>query len=661
MKRRDFIRTTGIIAGTATTAGEVAADHGEENVTGVDGTEGYRPKIDAIRAPLAGVPTVEETGDTLRVEFDDEQDVTDLTVFLEPSFGAGEPVELESASDGPTATSSDIWNAAEGEDDSVLVANYRVPETSRRFTPGLYDLRMSWNGGEDCQPRAVQVYESIPEDPTVVAIADPQLGDPRALQTGGQESLNDGSPKPLVDRARKGFGTPTERWGATRRAVAEVNAADPDLVLVAGDLTFGQDVPGKYYAEYEDAWEILNQIRAPTFCTIGNHDGYVQGGVDGRQLYRETFGPPSYSVDVGEMHVVAVDTYDWSYLDRTGATFAVSTYGGQVREPQLSWLRDDLESWRADNDGAILAVGHHNPSWQPDDVNRLYDETDGTPGLEQAGRGSRYPESGQLWTGKSLFSLRALFDETEVTAFISGHSHRDRLARTVRDGVGPADVAETHSSGTASPGYHYVGYSGPDDWMEYGGDGYREFERTVDPDGATDAQVVDSLRNGDGTLYVGCTTTQSSTGQYWGWRPLTVDATDRHLDPSEFGYPWSEAGEAALEDRAVQPDAWDAAQDDVGLYSHPSYRLSVERVTETDGRTILDVHNDLAVPLAGGLQQTLADSPGIRAENADVEWRRHVGDEQEVKLTFTAPANETLRIEVETKGDQANRVDSEVS
>ena len=653
MRRRQFIRTAGWATGAAALAGEAAADHGEENPTPTDGTEGYRAKIAEIRAPLSGVPTVEETGGTLRVELDDEAGITDPDAVLDPSFGAGEPVALE-RTDGPTDGTSDIWDAREGEDDSVTVYEYRIPEASQSFTPGLYDLRVSWDGGEDRQPRAVGVHESIPAELDVVAIADPQLGDPRALQTGGREARNDRSPEPFVDRTRKGFGTPTERWGATRRAVAEVNAADPDIVLVAGDLTFGQDGPGKYYAEYEDAWEILNLIRAPTFCTIGNHDGYVQSGIDGRELYRQTFGPPSYGVDVGDVHVVAVDTYDWSYLDRTGGSVAVSTYGGQVRDPQLEWLREDLESWRADNDGAILAVGHHNPSWQPDPVNEFYDETDGTPVAEQTARGSRYFESGQLWTGKNLFALRELFDDCDVTAFFAGHSHRDRLARTVPSDDGLADIAETHAPRTSSPGYHFVAYDGgPDDPEDYDGDDYREFEVTVDPEGTTDAGVVDDLRTGDGTLYVGCTTTQSSTGEYWGWRPLTVDAGSSHLDPAGFGYPWSEEGEEALDDRAVDPETWTASQDEVGLYSHPSYRVAVERDEETDDRAVVRVHNDLAVPLPGGLQQTLADSPGLRVENAEVEWRRHADDEQEVKVAFTAPANDTLEIVLEAKGTPA--------
>lgn len=650
MERRDFLRRTAAGGLAAALAGPAAADHGEENPTPVDGAEAYEAKVTDLRYPLAGVPAIEAAGDTLRVELARGPDIGAPSAELVPSFGVGDPVTLELAAVLGRREST-IWNAAEGEEASLLAARFEIPETSRTFSPGLYDLRVSWDGGRDRQPRAVRVCETVPEAPTVVAIADPQLGDPRYLATGAEEASDEQSPQPFVDHARKGTGTPTERWGATRRAIAEVNAVDPDFVLFAGDLTFGQDVPGKYYAEYEDAWDVLNQLRVPSYCTMGNHDGYVQSGVDGKALYRQTFGPPSYSVDVGDIHVVAVDTYDWSYLDRLGGSVAVSTYGGQVREPQLEWLRRDLSRWRTDHDGPIVAFGHHNPSWQPDPVNRVYDETDGRPVLEQFGRGSRYPESGQLWTGLNLFALRQLLDDHDVTAFFSGHSHRDRLARTVREGAGPADVAETHAPRTSSPGYHYVGYTGRPE----GDDEYDDVSVTVDPDGRGDGTIVDHLRNGDGTLYVGVTTTQSSTGEYWGWRPLQLDTRGAgpggtHLDPADFGYPWSTEGEAALDERAVTPGAWTVDQDDVGLYSHPTYRLAVTPVTDTPDRVALDVENELAVPVDGAVHVTLRDSPGLHVEGADIGWRRHAGTQQTAKLTYHADGTSTHRIVAETRG-----------
>lgn len=647
MERRTFLRTTGQTLAGTTLVGSAAGGHGEENPTPADGSEAYRPKVRTIRAPLAGVPTVEGVGETLRVELDEAAGVDPATVTarLVPSFGAVRTVTALERTGATEGTTSDVWNAAEGEDDSVTVVEFRVPEVRPHegFTAGLYDLEVAWAGGSDRQPRAVSVREEIPDEPEIAVIGDPQLGDPRAGETGLQESQSAASPEPFLTRSQRLLGTPTERWGATRRAVAEVNAADPDLVLVAGDLTFGQDAPGKYYAEYEDAWAILNQLRAPSFCTLGNHDGIVQGGIDGKALYRETFGPPSYSVDVGDLRILAVDTFDWSYLDRLGGGFAVSTYGGQVRDAQFEWLRDDLEGYRASNpDGTVVALGHHNPSWIPDPENRAREGTDGTPVAEQVGRGVRFFESGQLWTGENQFALRELFDEAGVAGFFCGHSHRDRLARTVSGESGVADVVETPGPRTVGTDYNYVAYEQVAPTEDDPDDEYSEYEWTVDRD---PDEALARLRDpAAGTLYVNCTTSQSSTGQYWGWRPLTVDTGAAGIDPGEFGYPWTETD---LDERAVHPGAWSADLTEAGLYSLPSYLLAVQHVEATADRAVVEVRNDLVADVAGATLVTLDDCRGVRVRGGEIAWRRRGDGRQTIKVRFDAPAESTTELVAE--------------
>lgn len=650
MDRRRFLERVG--AGAVAVAGladRTAADEGVDNPTPVDGTTPYRPKIDAIHYPLAGVPAVKAVGDELRVELDagDASDPGSVEARLRPSFGrAKRDVSLSRVGADADPGGSRIWNADEDELEDVVVTRFHLPDV----VPDLYDLTVSWDGGEDTQPRAVGVFDSIPEEPTVAVLADPQLGDPRALRSGGEEAQREGSPEPFVDRARKLTGDgPGERWEATRRAVAEVNALDPDLVLVAGDLTLGQDAPGKYYAEYEDAWRIVNRLRAPSFCTLGNHDGYVQSGTDGKALYRETFGPPSYAVDVGELHLVAVDTYDWAYLDRLGASAAVSTYGGRVRDSQFEWLDEDLSA-AADAGQTVLAFGHHNPSWRPDPKTERERETDGTPAAEQFARGSRYAESGQLWTGPEPYRLRKLFDQTGVAAFFCGHSHRDRIARTVdRDddgtddgkGHGLANVVETpgpRSRKARDEPYHYLSY-------ERGGDDSRvgppvTIERTDEG-----PHLADRIRNGDGTLWVNCTTTQSATGQYWGWRVFSFDAGSRDFDPARMRYPTSEA---FLDDRAVSPDAWNPDHDEVGLFSYPSYLLSVERSgsVRTPGGKTVTVTNDHPIRLSGALTVSV-NATDFTVDGGEAVWSRAVGNRTDLKVAYEVPAEgeTTVRIE----------------
>jgi 3',5'-cyclic AMP phosphodiesterase CpdA len=476
----------------------------------------------------------------------------------------------------------------------------------------------------------------------VAVIADPQLGDPRALRDGFQESREDRSPEPFVTRTERLAGEPRERWGATRRAVAEVNALDPDLVLVVGDLTLGQDAPGKYYAEYEDAWAVLNQLRAPSFCTVGNHDGYVQSGTDGKALYRQTFGPPSYAVDVGDLHLVAVDTYDWSYLDRTGTSVAVSTYGGQVRDRQFAWLERDLRNAAAAG-RSILGFGHHNPSWKPDPETAREEETDGTPVAEQVARGSRYAESGQLWTGPDPYRLRRLFDEAGVGGFVCGHSHRDRVARTVnRDGDGYADVVETPGprsvTGRDEP-YHLLGY-------EAGGDDGRVGPPvTIERLDAGPHLASDLRDESAGTCYVNCTTTQSSTDEYWGWRVFPFDATTDGFDPARMRYPMSAH---VLDDRAVNGDAWNPDHEEVGLFSAPSYRLTVRRrgsVNAPDGLRVT-VENDHPTPLRGAIVVSAA-TPEPTVDGATLVWSRTDGRGTDLKLAYEVPADGSTTIAID--------------
>ncbi|WP_276260666.1 metallophosphoesterase family protein [Haloglomus litoreum] len=685
MERRTFLRTVGASAGAlagAGGAGSAAANgdgEAEQNPTPVDGSEAYAPKVNEIRSPLSGVPEVVEAGETLRVELDANAGPFGMVeARLEPSFGGSAEIGLDGGEPLDGATSR-IWNSDaevegseahddEGQYEQVVVFEFEVPslDSSPAFTPDLYDLVVTWEasvtsptGGEDRQPRAVSVRESIPETLDVAVIADPQIGDPRALQSGFTEAQDEQSPEPFVQRARRVFGDrPDNRWAATRRAIAEVNALDPDIVLMAGDLCLGQDVPGKFYAEFEDAWDVMNRVQAPTFITCGNHDAYVQSGTDGKALYRETFGPPSYSVAIGDVaQVVAVDTFDWSYLDRLGASAAVSTYGGQVRDAQLAWLREELGRV-ADTDRSVLAVGHHNPSWVPDPKNRAYDETDGEPGAEQFARGARIVDSGQRWTGENAFALRRLFDETGVDAFFCGHSHQDRVARSLANwkdapedayvdvytAGNPADIVAALNSPDAPPelGSHYARQT----YESTGGETTDRVENYPNPSveraapGTADAAdlIADIHDTSKGTLYVNVASTMSSTGEYWGYRQFDYDTTAGGLDPQRFRYPVSPG---FLDVRAVNPGRWDASQDAVGLYSTPSYLLGVTdegSANSPNGRTVT-VSNEQTVAREGAVTvSTTAENPTV--EGGTVVWRRDADPQTDIKVAFTVPPGE---------------------
>ena len=614
--RRTVLR--GLGAGlVSAAAGRAAADpvsDAVEAAPSVFGEVGRR--IDTVRYPLVGVPAVVEPGETLRVELDTEvDDPGDVSATLTPSAGTAIPT-TEPTLEAVTTGESRIWDDA-----TYVVARFELPETDRRFTEGLYDLRVAVDRPVDGQPRAVSVHDPFPERPQVAVVGDPHVGDPRPLRDGGRAAVERRDPEPFLFRSRETVGTGTDRWGAFRRAVAELNAQDPDLVFVIGDLAFGS---ADYYQEYEDAYRVLNGLNAPTFLTVGNHDGYVTpgAGIDGKELYRRYFAPWHYSVDIRpDLHFVSVDSYDWPALDRTAPSAVPSTWGGQVRDPQLRWLAEDLRSWRAANpQGTIVTLSHHNPSWRQTAGNAATRTADGVPGAEQAARG--VTRSGGGWVGDNRIAVRTLLAEVGVTLHLSGHAHRDRIARYHGDDTIVA---------TTGTGLEHVG---PDGELL----------------GTPSERKRGILAAGDGPLFVEATTAASGTTQYWGWRTVTARRDGGSLDPRTFGYP---ATEDFLADRPLEPDRWSATNADLGLYSTPSYRLDAETVTATDRCRRVRIDNGLARKFAGAATLPLAARSGVRVDGGDLVWRRVDGDRQDVRVAYEVPAGESLVVTARCVSDPA--------
>ena len=618
VRRRSVLRGVGAGLAPLAVGGAVAdpvseaVDDAVKTAPSVFGEVGRR--IDAVRYPLVGVPAIQEPGETLRVELAIETDPGVISATLVPSFGVATP-ETELELDSVARAESEIWG-----EERFCVAEFTVPDLDRQFTEGLYDLRVEWDGSDssieervDGQPRAVSVHESFPDEPEIAIMGDPHVGDPRPFQDGARESFEARDPEPFLFRYGETFGTGTEddRWGAFQRANAEVNAEAPDLVLVIGDLAFGSS---NYYQEYEDAYRVLNQVNAPTFVTLGNHDGYISPGAgnDGKELWRRYFAPWHYSVDIRpDLHFVSIDSYDWPALDRMTVSSVPSTWGGQVREDQFGWLEDDLRSWRGENDGTILTMSHHNPSWRQTEGGEVTETTDGVPGAEQVGRGAEM--SGGGWVGENRIELRDLLARFDVSLHVSGHEHRDRVARYHDDGTVVA---------TTGTGLEHVG---PDDErLETAADRKREI-----------------LAEGDGTLFLEATTAASGTTQYWGWRTVPLGRDGGRVDPTRFGYP---ATDEFLAERALEPDLWSAANADLGLYSTPSYRLDARVVEADPQRVTVRIWNDLHRDFAGEVTIPLRARRGVRVRNGSKLWQRSDGDWQDVRVAFEVESGKSLDV-----------------
>ena len=94
-------------------------------------------------------------------------------------------------------------------------------------------------------------------------------------------------------------------YDETRRIVGDINRRDSiDFVINTGDLTdFGLT------KEFEWQRDILNGLRVPYVCIIGNHDCLGTG----EAVYRRMFGDDNFSFNASFLHIVCLNTNAYEY------------------------------------------------------------------------------------------------------------------------------------------------------------------------------------------------------------------------------------------------------------------------------------------------------------------------------------------------------------
>ena len=173
-----------------------------------------------------------------------------------------------------------------------------------------------------------------------------------------------------------------------RGAIAEMQAIEPDVVIVKGDLTCeGSDEEyAQFCAAYEPAFgDRLVHVR-------GNHDGYHGG------TYAAT---PVQRVDLPGVTLAVLDTTDPGHTP------------GRVTAEQMAWL-DDLAGTA---DRPVLLFGHHHV-WSPDSKQR--------------------PDSyfGILPT-ESEALVEVVARHPRILGYFAGHTHRNRVRRIRSTGDRP--------------------------------------------------------------------------------------------------------------------------------------------------------------------------------------------------------------------------------
>lgn len=133
---------------------------------------------------------------------------------------------------------------------------------------------------------------------------------------------------------------------ARKGAFADLAARDD--YASCGALFLG-DIVGDDLSLYPQTRELTGMINGPARFLPGNHDLDYDAADSANRFdtYRSQFGADYYSYDVGDLHIVALDSVQY----RDG-----ESYTGGLGEEQLEWLRSDIAA--VPKDKTIVLAAH---------------------------------------------------------------------------------------------------------------------------------------------------------------------------------------------------------------------------------------------------------------------------------------------------------------
>jgi 3',5'-cyclic AMP phosphodiesterase CpdA len=132
-----------------------------------------------------------------------------------------------------------------------------------------------------------------------------------------------------------------------QRVAEDVRQMEPDVVVVAGDLT-----TTGYEWEYAEAAEWLAGIEFPQIVIPGNHDGRNVGRVHFRRYFGEPFSRFRAAFNAERAERLRASGFTVVALDSSEPDLDE----GRVGEERYPWIRDQLDE---PDDIKIVAVHHH--------------------------------------------------------------------------------------------------------------------------------------------------------------------------------------------------------------------------------------------------------------------------------------------------------------
>lgn len=142
----------------------------------------------------------------------------------------------------------------------------------------------------------------------------------------------------------------------SNRSIFELKKADPDVVLIAGDLSYADG----WASRWDSFAKLIEPLasRVPTLAAGGNHElGQGENWLHFLERWptpyvsSQSTSPLYWSVDIGPVHVVALNSYD--------------DFGPRGARLQRDWLVHDLEGVRDDQ---WIVVMMHVPFYTSNDA-----------------------------------------------------------------------------------------------------------------------------------------------------------------------------------------------------------------------------------------------------------------------------------------------------
>jgi 3',5'-cyclic AMP phosphodiesterase CpdA len=181
-----------------------------------------------------------------------------------------------------------------------------------------------------------------------------------------------------------GFGGYEHDVKTFRQAVRQINALEPDFVLICGDLV---DVPDD--RSIDDINAIVAELVVPCYAAAGNHDIGKNPTRASLDLYRRKLGPDRIAFEHKGCRFVIANSMLWK-----------ARVAGES-EAHDAWFKDALRS-ASEKRQPIFVVAHHPPYVATPDEKEDYHN----------------------WPPEKRRELLALFVDRGVVAVLSGHLHK---------------------------------------------------------------------------------------------------------------------------------------------------------------------------------------------------------------------------------------------